>query len=88
DRADFLARADELGDTPVLLVTGEEDEPEFREPAAALAERLGDRGEHVSIPGMGHALAEEPGLEPAPQTPHAAEVDAHAVAWFRQHLGA
>jgi hypothetical protein len=35
---------------------------------------------------MAHALAEEPGIEPAPQVPHAAEVDRHAVRWFRQYL--
>ncbi len=38
---------------------------------------------HV-IEGMGHALAEEPGVEPAPQTPHAAQVDQLAVAWLAQ----
>jgi hypothetical protein len=42
----------------------------------------------VVVDGMGHALAEEPGVEAAPQTPHAAEADAHTAAWFRQHLGA
>jgi hypothetical protein len=35
---------------------------------------------------MGHALAEEPGTEPAPQTAHAAEVDRRAVAWLDRHL--
>jgi pimeloyl-ACP methyl ester carboxylesterase len=87
DRMDLVARAGELGDLPVLSVVGEEDDADaFLHPAQALAEAL-PAGEVVTVPGMGHALAEEPGLAPAPQTAHAAEVDAHAVAWFRQHLG-
>jgi pimeloyl-ACP methyl ester carboxylesterase len=87
DRMDLVARADELGDLPVRAIVGEEDDADaFLHPAQALAKAL-PAGEVLTVPGMGHALAEEPGLEPAPQTPHAAEVDAHAVAWFRQHLG-
>ena len=35
---------------------------------------------------MAHALADEPGIEPAPQTSHAAVVDRYAVEWLRQHL--
>lgn len=38
------------------------------------------------IPGMAHALADEPGTDPAPQTPHAAIVDRLAAEWFRRHL--
>ncbi len=37
-------------------------------------------------PGMAHPLAEEPGTEPAPRTPHAKIVDRLAVAWFRERL--
>jgi hypothetical protein len=37
---------------------------------------------------MGHALAEEPGIDPAPQSPQAAEVDRQAAGWLRRHLGA
>jgi hypothetical protein len=37
---------------------------------------------------MGHALAEEPGVEPAPQTAHAVKVDALAVEWFKRYLRA
>lgn len=89
ERMDYLARVDELGTTPTLLVVGAEDEPTaFLEPARGLVAGARGPADLVVIDGMGHALAEEPGLEPAPQTPHAAEVDAHAVAWFRQHLGA
>ena len=89
---DFVARADELaphGKPAVLLVVGEQDDEEgFRQPAARLRDALGARTEvdMVVVPGMVHALAEEPGMEPAPQTPHAAEIDRLAVDWLRRHL--
>ena len=83
-RLDFVARAGELV-APVLAVVGSEDAEAFRTSAAALVAGLG-RAELITVDGMGHALAAGPGLEPAPQTPHAAEVDAHAVAWLRRHL--
>lgn len=95
-RLDFVARADELaarGEPAVLLVVGEDDDVAgFREPADrlrdALAARYRDprRTDMVLVPGMVHALAEEPGTEPAPQTPHAAAVDRHAAHWLRRHL--
>jgi dienelactone hydrolase len=97
-RLDFVARAEEITDRQrdpaVLLVVGEEDDVSgFRQPAVelrdALAERYSapDRAELVLVPGMGHALAEEPGIVPTPQTEAAAEVDRLAVRWFRRHLG-
>ncbi len=80
-RLDFVARADELKGPEVLLVVGEgDDEVGFREPAAALRIALG--AELVTVSGMEHALAEEPGTEPAPQIPAAAEVDRLVVGWF------
>lgn len=95
DRMDFAGRAGEFvdrGQPPVLLVLGAQDEPWFRQPVedlqSALAARYADPGTvalHV-VDGMGHALAEEPGLEPAPQTVHAAEVDRMAVDWFGRYL--
>ena len=97
-RLDFVARAGEIaanGQPAVLVVVGgDDDEAGFRRPAAglheALAARYADpsRTALVTIPGMAHALAEEPGVEPAPQTPHAAEVDRRAVAWLQRHLPA
>lgn len=84
DRLDFVARAGELA-APAMLVVGEDDDRAFREPAAALASAW-QGSELVTVPGMGHALAEEPGVEPAPQTAHAAVVDRHAVGWFERHL--
>ena len=40
----------------------------------------------MTVPEMGHALGDEPGVQPAPQTPAAAEVDRLAVDWLRRHL--
>lgn len=97
-RLDFVARADEIarrGQPAVLLVVGGEDDADaIRAPAEQLRQSLAGRyadaarAELVVVPGMGHALAEEPGVEPAPQTAHAAEVDAHAVRWLQRHLAA
>ena len=96
-RFDFVARAAEIaGRDPqpaVLLVTGNRDADAFREPAAALRDALLDlyadleRVSLVNVPGMGHALAEAPGIEPAPQTADARRVDAVVTEWFRRHLG-
>jgi pimeloyl-ACP methyl ester carboxylesterase len=97
DRLDFVARAPEIArrdDPAVLLVVGEEDDPEFHEDAAELQAALAgagggeDRARVVTVPGMPHALAEEPGVDPAPQTPHVAVVDRLAVDWFGRHLTA
>lgn len=95
-RLDFVARADELmsaGQPAVQLIVGADDDPEgFLEPArglrAALADRYDDpaRVDLIVVPDMAHALADEPGVTPQPQTPHAATVDQHAVAWLRRHL--
>lgn len=93
ERLDFVARAEEIAerDVATLLVVGaEDDEDGFRKPAEQLREALARRSAEsaglIEIPGMGHPLAEEPGLEPAPQTDHAARVDAALVDWFRPHL--
>lgn len=95
-RLDFVARAHELlaaGQPAVQLIVGADDDREgFLKPAqqlrAALADRYTDpaRVDLVVVPDMAHALADEPGLAPAPQTPHAATVDQHAVSWLRRHL--
>lgn len=93
DHLDFVARAEEIAerDVATLLVVGADDDEEgFREPAGELRQVLSrhspQRTSLVAIPGMGHPLAEEPGLEPAPQTDHAAQADAALVEWFRRHL--
>lgn len=96
-RLDFVARADEIarrGQPAVLLVVGGDDAGAVRGPAEQLRGSLAsryddpDRAELVVVPRMGHALAEEPGIEPAAQTEHAAQVDAHAVRWLQRHLTA
>ena len=95
-RLDFVARAGELvagGEPAVRLVVGaDDDRVGFLDPAerlrAELAKRYADpdRVDLAVVPGMEHALAEEPGLEPAPQTPAAAAVDRLAVDWLRRWL--
>lgn len=95
-RLDFVDRADDvvaLGQPATLLVVGSEDLAEgFIEPARqfkdALSERYDDAEQvgFAMISGMGHTLAEEPGVEPAPQTEHAHEVDALVANWFARWL--
>jgi dienelactone hydrolase len=96
DRFDFVARADELAARDpapaILLVNGGRDDPGFPEMAARLYHRLADhpklagRVDHLTIPDLAHALTDEPGTEPAPQTPEAAQADAAATDWLRRHL--
>lgn len=95
-RLDFVARADEIADNgapAMLLVVGADDDATgFLAPARQLREALVSRYAEPTrvslavVPGMAHALAEEPGTAPAPQTPHAVEVDRKAVAWFESYL--
>jgi len=97
-RLDFPSRADEIaggGQPAVRLVVGADDDRDgFLEPAERLREALAGRYDDASrldlvvVPGMAHALAEEPGVEPVPQTAQAASVDRHAVDWLRWHLTA
>lgn len=87
DSLDFVARADAVaGRAPLLVVSGELDYPALRADASSLVEALGGWAELLSVPGLAHPLAEEPGIEPAPQLPLTREVDAGLVAWFRRHL--
>jgi dienelactone hydrolase len=91
ERVDFVRRAGELTGASLRYVTGADDDVDaIIDPVAAVVAALSERQAQVDwqvVPGMGHALAEEPGVEPAPQTPHAAQVDLLAVDWFRKHLG-
>jgi dienelactone hydrolase len=94
ERFDFLRRAAEIAAAaPALLViSGEDDDPEFRGDAEALERELASRYRDAarlrrqSVPGMPHHLAEPPGIEPAPQNAHAATVDAAFTSWFAKHL--
>ncbi len=67
------------------MIGQEDDATGIREPAAELRDALArgyadsSRVELVEVGGMGHALAEEPGVEPAPQTPAAVEIDRPAL---------
>ncbi|MFF0493983.1 alpha/beta hydrolase family protein [Nocardia sp. NPDC004068] len=82
---DFVARAGDIG-VPLLIVSGERDHSALRADAVELARALGDRAELLSVPGLAHPLADEPGIEPAPQLPVARAVDAGLTAWFGRHL--
>ncbi|QKV74569.1 S9 family peptidase [Amycolatopsis sp. Hca4] len=70
-RYDFVDRAAELT-APLLLVAGADDDIAVREPAAALAAKLG--AELVTVEGMAHEFP--------PGTPAAARVDAAFSEWF------
>ena len=90
DDLDFVARAGEIaGDLPLLIVSGEHDDAALRVDAADLVEALRSprrRAEVVTVAGLGHALAEEPGLEPAPGLPGARAVDAVLTEWFTERI--
>ena len=95
ERLDFVARVDEMtaaGQPAVRIIVGEEDdrtgviEPAERLCAALRAGRDHDRADLIIVPGMAHTLADEPGIDPAPQTVEAAIVDRYAVEWLRRHL--
>lgn len=95
-RFDFAARAGEIAvadpQPAILLVTGAEDDPAFPRQAQRLQSRLRqhytdpERVSLVSISGMKHAFAAEPGIEPAPQTSEAKLAEAATTRWFSQYL--
>jgi pimeloyl-ACP methyl ester carboxylesterase len=96
DYLDFPLKADQIAArrrTPLLFIVGEDEENGGLLPATeALQANLAGRYEDddavaiAKISGLGHALAEEPGLEAAPQIPGAIEVDARATAWLQHYL--
>ncbi|HZM76321.1 MAG TPA: prolyl oligopeptidase family serine peptidase [Candidatus Limnocylindrales bacterium] len=88
---DLVARAEEIAkrDVPVLLVMGDKDDDEFRVSAERMWQALSSAGEPgryslITVPGMGHALAEEPGIDAAPQTARAARVDTIVAQWLNR----
>jgi alpha-beta hydrolase superfamily lysophospholipase len=95
-RLDFVSRAGEIAahdpQPAILLVTGADDDPAFPQQAHRLASELRQRydaPERVgvrTIPGMKHAFAAEPGIEPAPQIAEAELVDAAVTDWFGRYL--
>ncbi|WP_327113978.1 alpha/beta hydrolase [Nocardia sp. NBC_01730] len=87
DSLDFIAHADSIaGRAPLLVVSGELDHPALRADAARLVDAVGEGTEFLSIEGLAHPLADEPGIEPAPQLPQARTVDAGLTEWFQRHL--
>ena len=89
DDLDFVGRAGELsGEPPLLLISGEHDHPALREDAFSLVKTLRgryarpDEIELTTVPGLAHPLADEPGLEPAPQLPATVAVDEVLTQWF------
>ncbi|MFC5288247.1 alpha/beta hydrolase family protein [Actinokineospora guangxiensis] len=87
---DFVARAGEIGEaSPLLIVSGEHDDANLRADAAELVAALRSRrlrADVVTVEGLGHALADEPGLEPAPPSPAARAVDAVLTEWFSEQV--
>ncbi|MEU9691481.1 alpha/beta hydrolase family protein [Amycolatopsis japonica] len=97
DQLDFVARSGEISaretQVPLMLVSGEDDHPSLRTDAddlvAALRERYArpDDVQLARVAGLAHPLAEEPGIEPAPQLPIAKLVDDTVAEWLVRHLG-
>ena len=83
---DFVARAPEIVATgaAVRVIAGTEDSPGAIEPAREFA--AATDADLQMVDGLAHPLAEEPGLEAAPQTDGAKRVDALATEWFRAKL--
>jgi pimeloyl-ACP methyl ester carboxylesterase len=89
DNLDFVARAEAIaGRAPLLVISGERDHPALRTDAKDLVAAVGEGAELQSIPELAHPLADEPGIEPAPQWPTTREVDARLATWFRHELAA
>lgn len=95
DELDFVARAADItAQPPLLLVSGELDHPVLRTDAAALLDALRESYAHpdevelTTVPDLPHPLADEPGLEPAPQLPPAKVVDEILTRWFLRQLTA
>ncbi len=98
DRLDLVRRAPELiarRRTPILLVNGADDDLKgLPDAARGLSDTLttayadANLASFVLIEGLGHALAEEPGMEPAPQTEGAKRVDGEVTKWLRRWLPA
>jgi pimeloyl-ACP methyl ester carboxylesterase len=97
-RLDFVARAGEIArrrpGLPIRTIAGADDEAcmldPIREQEAAFAGLAASgtpiRADLQILDGMGHGVADEPGIEPAPQNTDAVRVDALATEWFREHL--
>lgn len=87
ERMDFVARASEViaDGAAIRVIAGADDSAGATEPAREFAAATG-ADLHV-LDGIAHPLAEEPGIDAAPQTAAAKRVDELAVEWFRSNLG-
>ena len=95
-RLDFVHRSPEIAarnpQVPILFVVGENDDPAFKSATTELRDNLvaayakPEEVDLQSVPGLAHALAVEPGIEAAPQTPAAAQVDAAVTTWLKRHV--
>ncbi len=96
DQLDFVARSGEIAaretQVPLVLVSGEGDHPSLRADAddliGALSGQYADPAQIQlkRIPELGHPLAAEPGIEPAPQLPIAKLVDESVTGWLVRYL--
>jgi hypothetical protein len=86
ERMDFVARAPEVvaSGAALRVIVGADDSPGAMEPAREFAAATG--ADLQVVQGVGHPLAEEPGIEAAPQIAGAKQFDALAVEWFRDRL--
>jgi pimeloyl-ACP methyl ester carboxylesterase len=86
DRLDYVKRAGEVAaaGASIRVIVGAEDAPFMAEPAKRIAAAIA--ADLQVVPGMEHALAEEPGIEPAPQTEAARKVDPLVAEWLKARL--
>jgi len=86
ERLNYEARASELvaSGAAIRIIVGADDEQAIVSSALTVAAAIG--ADLQLLDGMEHALAEEPGIEPAPQTEVAKRVDPIAAEWLREHL--
>jgi pimeloyl-ACP methyl ester carboxylesterase len=84
DRLDFITRANEIS-APLLIISGALDHPVLRADAADLAAAAA-KAELIDLPDLAHPLADEPGIDPAPQTPGAKAVDHTLTEWFQRRI--
>jgi pimeloyl-ACP methyl ester carboxylesterase len=85
-RLDYVTRAGELAASgaAIRIIVGADDLPAMVDAAVRLGDAL-SADLHI-MTDMAHALAEEPGIEPAPQSEDAKRVDPLAAEWLRTHL--
>ena len=68
----------------IRIIVGEDEEQAIVSSTLTVAAPVG--ADVQLLDDMEHALAEEPGIEPAPHTEVAKRVDPIAAEWLREHL--